>query len=64
MTPRLLSMTMSDDRTALAKLFGVDGTHRYVTMLRLDPDERRNSIANDGWLILREVCIGGDRSEE
>jgi Putative lumazine-binding len=64
MTPRLLSMAMSDDRTALAKLIGVDGTHRYVTMLRLDPDERRNSmIANDGWLILREVVIGGEAAQ-
>lgn len=63
-TPRLLSMTLSDDRTALVKLLGVDGYQRYLTLLRLDPDERNNSmIANDGWLILREVVIGGEAAQ-
>jgi hypothetical protein len=64
MTPRLLSMTLSDDRTALVKLLGVDGYQRYLTLLRLDPDEKNNSmIANDGWLILREVVIGGEAAQ-
>ena len=64
MTPRLLSMTLSDDRTALIKLLGVDGNQRYLTLLRLDPDVKNSSmIANDGWVILREVVIGGEAAQ-
>ena len=37
-TPRLEWLNFSDNRTALAKIQGVDGSSRYVSMLRLDPD--------------------------
>ena len=57
-TPRLLSISLLDDRTSLVKIIGSDGTKRYLNLLRFDPDIRNSSnVSNDGWLILREVVV-------
>ena len=66
-TPKLLSMTFSDDRTALVKLQGSNGHLRYVSLLRLDPPEpspghhhhHHNQASNDGWIIVRELLVPG-----
>lgn len=55
--PCLLWVSLSDDRTALAKIQGMDGHQRYVSMLRLD--SKTNTPTIDGWQILREVIGGG-----
>jgi hypothetical protein len=61
---RLVSLSVSDERTALAKMIGVDGRQRYVSMLRLDPPEEAKQmgmspmVANDGWHIVRELIAG------
>lgn len=52
-SPRLQSLTFSDDRTALVKLLTGQGSVRYLSMLRLD----ENTQMNDGWIILREVQV-------
>lgn len=52
-TPRLLSLSFSDDRTALVKLRTAEGNVRYLSILRLD----ENTLMNDGWIILREVQV-------
>lgn len=59
--PFLLWVSFSDDRTALAKIQGIDGYQRYVSMLRLD--SKTNTPTIDGWHILREV-IGGVTSQD
>ena len=67
---RLEWLSFSDDRTALAKVRGVDGTWRYSSMLRLDPDSSRMRQqamvhhANDGWCIVREVKDGSSGTED
>jgi hypothetical protein len=48
--PSLLSISMSDNRTALAKIVGSDGLQRYLSLLKLDEFK-----PNDGWIIVREV---------
>jgi hypothetical protein len=53
--PRLFSLSFSDDRTALVKLEGTDGLPRFLSLLRLDPDDHHSKPANDGWLIVREI---------
>lgn len=58
--PSLLSVTLSDDRTALAKVLGLDGCERYISMLRIDTDNWSRPM-NDGWRIVREV-VGGDHA--
>lgn len=55
-TPKLLSLHLSDNRTALVKLQGVGGGKdddrlRYVSLLRLE-EERP---AHDGWRIVRQA---------
>jgi hypothetical protein len=64
-SPSLLTLSFSDERTALAKIQGMDGRHRYISLLRLDPDPHvvmhSGMQPNDGWHILREV-IGGTPS--
>ena len=52
--PRLLSLDFSDDRTALAKVQGIDGLYRLVSLLRLDSSKPGPS-PNDGWQLIREV---------
>jgi len=56
-SPRLMWLSLSDDRTALAKIQGMNGLYSYVSMLRLDAPSNVNSlmVANDGWQILRQV---------
>jgi hypothetical protein len=63
-SPRLLSLTFSDHCTALAKVVGVDGVTRYLSLLRLEEDEEGGfGVAsggrppNDGWLIVQEVMV-------
>jgi hypothetical protein len=60
--PSLVWLSLSDDRTVLAKIQGMDGFQRYVSMLRLDSIEN-NTPTIDGWHILREV-IGGGTSQD
>lgn len=69
--PSLSWMTMSDDRTALCKIQGMDGRFRYVSMLRLEPDKNSSSgmhpphhsrAPNDGWHIVRELVGSGSNS--
>ena len=72
-TPKLLSTSFSDDRTALVKLQGSDGRLRYISLLRLDPPDPtdgrhhhhhpHNQASNDGWIIVREVLVP-DTSEK
>lgn len=63
-SPRLLSISLSDDRTALVKLVGVDGLTRYISLLRMDseflptPQAGGMSVPNDGWFIVRELVSG------
>jgi hypothetical protein len=59
--PSLSFLIFSDDRTALAKLLGVDGRERFVSLLRLDDSGNPRPI-NDGWLIVREV-VGNAQKE-
>lgn len=65
-TPRLEWLNFSDDRTALAKIQGVDGLKRYVSMLRLDPDAKNRHAmhANDGWCIVREVQSSANQKQD
>ena len=68
--PQLLSLSLSDDRTALVKLVGVDGRTRFVSLLRLDAEYLTSGkgmgmgmgmgVPNDGWLIVREVIASND----
>lgn len=59
----LESLQFSDDRTALCRLRGADGIHRYLSLLRLDASPLDMSsmagapLANDGWVIVREVVV-------
>ena len=57
--PTISWLQFSDDRTALARVQAMDGSHRYLSLLRLDdpPSSSRtmSRIANDGWVILREL---------
>jgi Putative lumazine-binding len=58
--PTISWLQFSDDRTALAKVQAMDGSHRYLSLLRLDDDpivsmRTSSRIANDGWVILREL---------
>ena len=63
-TPSLLSVNLSDDRTALVKLQGSDGLQRYLSLLRLsDPLQPTKPAAHDGWQILREVVASQQRDE-
>ena len=62
--PRLEWLSLSDDRTALAKIQGMDGTWQYVSMLRLDSPNDDSSFGgmvapHDGWQIVRQVVGGG-----
>lgn len=58
--PTLSWVEFSDDRTALAKLQAVDGSQRYISLLRMDdasPGSSSPMVANDGWIVVRElVC--------
>jgi hypothetical protein len=64
-SPRLLSLTFSDHCTALAKVVGVDGGTRYLSLLRLEEEEGGGGFGgasggrppNDGWLIVQEVMV-------
>jgi len=64
--PQLLSLSLSDDRTALVKLIGVDGRTRFVSLLRLDAEFLTSGkgmgmgmgVPNDGWMIVREFIAG------
>jgi hypothetical protein len=64
--PRLEWLNLSDNRTALAKIQGMDGTFSYISMLRLDSPRNSHSmmLANDGWQIVRQVHgnTNGDRN--
>lgn len=55
--PTIAWLQFSDDRTALAKLQAMDGSQRYISLLRLDQESPSSSsmVANDGWVIVREV---------
>jgi hypothetical protein len=66
-SPRILSLTMSDDRTALVKVVGTDGRFRYLSLLRLDPSPDHHvqtmtggMVPHDGWIILRELVVSND----
>ena len=56
--PTVSWIQFSDDRTALAKLQAMDGSYRYISLLRLDNPSPSSSlmVANDGWVIVREVA--------
>lgn len=61
--PTISWVQFSDDRTALAKLQAMDGSYRYISLLRLDntttnhfPSPSSLMLANDGWVIVREVA--------
>jgi predicted ATPase len=68
-TPSALeSIHWSDDRTCLVKLRAMDGSCRYVSLLRLDflamddeqstmgmPPQPGTPLPNDGWVIVREL---------
>jgi hypothetical protein len=68
--PNLVSMSLSDDRTALMHLVGVDGKHIILSLLRLDADfaphhhhnhhhhHHGGMVANDGWTLVRELVSG------
>ncbi len=63
--PTISWLQFSDDRTALAKLKAMDGSHRYISLLRLDSESMSSSlmVANDGWVIVQEVVspiVSGD----
>jgi hypothetical protein len=67
--PTISWLQLSDDRTALAKLQGMDGCHRYISLLRLDSTGTPSSMsmgmgmaANDGWVIIREVVAPSSSS--
>lgn len=60
--PSLLDLVFADDRTASARLQGIDGNERFVSMLKLESDMSR--VANDGWRIVREVIGGGGTKQE
>ena len=63
-TPRLCSLHFSDDRMALLKVVGTDYQHRYLQLLRLDPDGMGGGmLPHDGWSILREVRIATNEVE-
>eukprot|EP00934_Nitzschia_sp_Nitz4_P003204 Nitzschia sp. Nitz4//scaffold10_size219509//181139//182200//NITZ4_001457-RA/size219509-processed-gene-0.95-mRNA-1//1//CDS//3329533007//3194//frame0 len=51
--PTLSWLQFSDERTAMAKLDALDGTQRYLSLLKVD--DGRGVPANDGWVIVREV---------
>jgi len=57
--PTISWLQFSDERTALAKVQALDGTDRYVSLLRIDPStphmHSSSRVANDGWVIVREV---------
>jgi Putative lumazine-binding len=55
--PTISWMQFSDDRTAMAKVQAMDGSHRFLSLLRLDQVGHTASsiVANDGWVILREL---------
>lgn len=57
---RLLNLSFSDPRTALAKVAGCDGRVRYLSMLQLEDCKP----LNDGWILLREVIGSGGVDEE
>jgi Putative lumazine-binding len=64
-TPRLLSISLLDDRTSLVKLIGSDGAKRYLNLLRFDPDLRNSvKVSNDGWLILREIVVPSETTKK
>lgn len=55
--PTISWLQFSDDRTALARLQAMDGSHRYLSMLKIDQvaPTASSMVANDGWVIVREV---------
>jgi len=54
-TPTLHSISFSDDRTALCHVTGTDGQGRFLSLLRLDPEDTLGRLPNDGWVLVREV---------
>jgi hypothetical protein len=61
--PTISWLQFSDDRTAMAKLQAMDGSHRLLSLLRLDPtipSMATSIVANDGWVILREVISSSE----
>ncbi|CAB9528280.1 expressed unknown protein [Seminavis robusta] len=57
-TPSVQWLIFSDARTALAKVMGMDGLPRYLSILQLDEHKPHN----DGWRIVREVISAGGRN--
>jgi hypothetical protein len=59
--PSLVSLSLSDDRTALVKLIGADGIFRFISLLRFDSEflptvqAGGTGVPNDGWFIIREI---------
>lgn len=58
--PTISWLQFSDERTALAKVSATDGSLRYLSLLQVTNDEMIDAapggrIANDGWVIVREV---------
>jgi hypothetical protein len=59
--PQLLSLSFSDSRTALANIVAVDGSQRFLSLLRMDaeflptPQPGINNLPNDGWFLMREL---------
>jgi len=56
---RLCSITFSDDRTALAKMVGLDHNQRYMQLVRVNDDKYENQ-----WLLTQEVIGGLSTTEE
>lgn len=60
-SPTVASISLSDDRTALVKLVGVDGLTRFISLLRLESEFLppqllgASGVPNGGWFIVREL---------
>ncbi|KAG7352199.1 putative lumazine-binding protein [Nitzschia inconspicua] len=69
-TPRLCSISFSDDRTAMVKMAGQDGKTRYLQLVRLDGDLRSMTALgggmtpNDGWILVQEVEVVAIEEED
>lgn len=68
--PSLISLALSDSRTALVKLVGVDGLVRFISLLRLEAEflpsmqqlAGSSGVPNDGWLIIQEIVSSQPRN--